>query len=330
MNRGYLDLYKKLLFTLPQTTPVLKTYAVIDSIRDAKVKEKILFSGLNHTDLWHEDLFENEQEVPLYLIELEKNNALLDYLLNNHKKSIATYFISPYSLETLQMYYSVFTYVSIEVEEGDFQKGIFGFYDPNILPNYIQTLCTIEKIDGFFAGVAMWLSPSAEKADELYLAYRTKEGEVDDVNLQLSNLLKEENPRLNFDDASLPTEPDLAAYAHEVEIDHTQVKMFDDMEKRRFIDDIFREYEAEGYVFDLDEKKNKRLAMELMSEAQSLNIVSEAGAYRYILVGLILLRPMQGFKFYTNLIHASQEENKVAILNKALNDITNKRDEHGL
>ena len=148
MKKELVALYKELLFNVPQTTPTLKTYAIVDSIRDEAVKEKIVFSQLNHTDLWHEELFENEQEVPLYLIELEKENDLLDYLLSKHKESIATYLISPYDIKTLQAYYRFFTYVTIDIEQDNEAEAIFGFYDPNVLPNYIQTLHTQEKIDG--------------------------------------------------------------------------------------------------------------------------------------------------------------------------------------
>jgi hypothetical protein len=325
MTKELITLYKELLFNVPQTTPSLKTYAIGDSIRDEKVKEKILFSNLNHTDLWHEELFENEQEVPLYLVELEKENELLDYLLNHHQKSIATYFISPYSLETLQTYYSMFTHVNIEVEENNANKGIFGFYDPNILANYIQTLYTQEKVDEFFAGAAMWLSPSVEIETELYIAFRDKEGEVDDVSIELTSLLEEENPSFNFDNASLPTLPNLEAYAHEVNIDHTQVKMFDDVEKVKFIDDIFREYKAEGHTFYYPEEFNKELAFNLFDEAKNINILSEAGVYRYILLGLTVSRPMNELKFYGDIVNAPDEDAKIKIMDEMMNKIIEQR-----
>lgn len=325
MTKEYINLYKTLLFNVPNTTPPLKTYAIVDSIRDEKVKEKILFSNLNHTDLWHEDLFENEQEVPLYLIELEKDNALLDYLLTQHKESIATYFISPYSLETLQSYYSMFTHVNIEVEENNVNKGIFGFYDPNILANYTQTLYTQEKVDEFFAGVAMWLSPSVEKVEELYLAYRTKEGEVDDVNLQLEPLLKEENPSFNFDDVSLPTLANLEEYAHEVEIDHTQVKMFDDVEKTRFINGIFREYKIKGYTFYHDNKFNKERSLIFFEESKNLGLLSEAGKYKYILLALLVSKSISELKIYSKLVLPSSEEEKISMLDTLITNIMEKR-----
>jgi len=327
MKKELITLYKKLLFNVPQTTPTLKTYAIVDSIRDEAVKEKILFSQLNHTDLWHEELFENEQEVPLYLIELEKDNDLLDYLLSKHKESIATYFISPYSIETLQAYYSRFTHVNIEVEKENFQKGIFGFYDPNVLSNYIQTLYTQEKIDEFFIGAAMWLAPSVEKADELYIAYRTKEAAVEDVNLQLKHFIKEEHPMIDFDDVSLPTLANLEAYTHEVFIDQIQIAMFDEMEKMKFIDNIFKAYKEEGHQFYHPETFNKELALKLFDEAKSLNIVSEAGIYRYILLGLTVLKPMKELKLYHDIVNTENEESKIRIMDDFMNKILEKRRE---
>jgi hypothetical protein len=329
MKKELIALYKELLFNVPQTTLTLKTYVIVDSIRDEKVKEKILFSELNHVDLWHEELFENEQDVPLYLVELEKENELLDYLLTQHTKSIATYFISPYSLETLQTYYSMFTHVNIEVEENNINKGIFGFYDPNILSNYIQTLYTPEKVDEFFAGAAMWLSPSVDIETELYIAFRDKEGEIDDVTLDLETLLQEDNPIFNFDNASLPTLPNLEAYAHEVNIDHTQVKMFDDVEKVKFIDDIFEEYLQKGYNFYINEQRDKKRALLAYNEAENLGVSTEGGYYKYILLSLFLPKPISELNLYNNLIEQPNEETKIKLIEQAIDEVKQRGVAHG-
>ncbi len=321
MKKEYLKLYNELLFNLPQTTPALKTYAIVDSIRDEAVKEKILLSGLSTIDLWHEELFENEQEVPLYLIEIDKENELLDYLLNNHKKSIATYFISPYDIDTLQSYYSMFTHVHIEIEAEDFQKGIFGFYDPNILPNYIQTLYNEEKVDEFFTGVAMWLSPSVDKADELYIAFRDNDGEVDDVSLDLTSLLEEENQSLNFDNVSLPTLANLEEYAHEVDIDQKQLAVFEDVEKKRFVDGVFEEYLLKGYNFYTNEQENKKRALVAYNEAQNLVFSTEGGYYKYILLSLLLSEPISQLGLYDKLFELAEEAEKIALIEQAINAV---------
>ena len=318
MKKELITLYKKLLFNVPQTTPTLKTYAIVDSIRDEAVKEKILFSQLNHTDLWHEELFENEQEVPLYLIELEKENDLLDYLLSKHKESIATYFISPYSLETLQTYYSKFTHVNLEIEVSDFQKALFGFYDPNTLPNYIPTLYSEEKIDEFFAGIGICLSPSVEKEEELYIAFRNIDGEIEDVNLNLSNFQQEEHASLNFENISLPTLANLEDYAHEVTIDQKQLQLFDAARKIRFIDSAFLRMKEDAYDFYHDEAVNRQRAFGLFDEAKSMGIESEDGVYKYIVLGLMTLIPLSQTPIYEKLLAVPEEEAKLVLLNENL------------
>ena len=94
----------------------------------------------------------------------------------------------------------------------------------------------------------MWLAPSVDKVDELYIAYRNKQGMIEDVNLQLKHFIKEENPMLNFDDVSLPTVPDLEAYAHEVSIDAKQMQIFDALQKERFVKEALQIYRDQGYT----------------------------------------------------------------------------------
>jgi len=197
MTQTQIALHKRLLFSLPSTSPALKTYAIVDSARVEEVKEKVLFSQLSYVDLWHEELWELEQESPLYLIELEKDNDLTDYLLSYHKESIATYLISPYSLEVLNAYYRMFTYVKLEIEKGVIEDVMFGFYDPNVLPDYIDSLYTQEKIDELFMGIAMWLMPSIEEEESLYIAFKDKEGEIEDVRIDLTPLENEPFPSLD-------------------------------------------------------------------------------------------------------------------------------------
>jgi len=58
----------------------------------------MVFSDLPYLDLWDEELTENEVEVPLYLIQLKKEDALTIWLIENHDKHAVTYFQSPYDL----------------------------------------------------------------------------------------------------------------------------------------------------------------------------------------------------------------------------------------
>jgi len=325
MKKEYIALYKKLLFDLPQTTPPLKTYAIVDSARDESFKESVVLSGLSYVDLWHEEMFELEQQRPLYLVELQKNNPLIQQLLEAYDKSIATYFISPYRLETLKSYYSFFTYVQIEEMQEQYSEAIFGFYDPNILPNYIQTLYNQEKIDEFFAGIAMWLSPSVEKEDELYLAFRSKAGHIEDVNLQLQPLLEEEQPSFNFDDVAFPDTHYL--HAHEVYIDQKQLAVFDEMEKQKFVDKLFEEYRFKGYNFYMDEEKQK--ALKSYNEAQTLGFKTEGGYYKYILLSMLLPQPLSQFDLYHKLLELREEEDKIALLEQAINEVKQRSTHNG-
>jgi hypothetical protein len=328
MKKELITLQKNLLFNLPPTTPSLKTYAIVDSLRDESVKEKIPWSGLNYLDLWHEELWEHELEVPLYLVELEEDNEFTEYLLVNSDKDLASYLISPYRLEVLQHYYSFFTYPEIDKEGFEkygrkeqtpagtqwSRKVYFGFYDANVLADYIQTLYTEEKIDEFFAGVAMWLVPSGTEESELYIAFRDKTGIVDDVNLDLTQLLEVENPMLSFDTVSFPTIPNLEDYAHEITLDLKQMELFEQRHRRKFIDNVFYWAQKEKYIFPNTVEESKKRALILFDEANALGLESEEPVYQYIVYALLVDRPMHETIVYQKLTHMQKEESKSKLL----------------
>lgn len=332
MSKKYITLQKNLLFNLPSTTPKLKTYAIVDSLRDESIREKIPWSGLDYLDLWHEDLWEFEQEVPLFLIKLEKENELTDYLLHSTEKGSVSYCISPYQLEVLQHYYNFFTYPEIDKEgfkkygrNEPTPKGMewsrkvyFGAFASDTLPDYIETLYSEEKIDEFFAGVAMWLVPSSVQESELYIAFRDKEGQVDDVNLDLNQLLEIETPMLNFDTVSFPTIPNLEDYAHEVTLDLKQMELFEQRHRRKFIDNVFYWAQKEGYTFYHPKEFNKQRALELFSEANTLGLESEDAVYKYIIYALLVLKPMQETTVYQKLRQMPNEETKTALLTQEI------------
>jgi len=318
MKKELIALYKTLFFTLPNTTPALKTYAIVDSARDETLKEKVMLSALPYVDLWHEDMFELEQDRPLYLVELEPKNTLIDTLLAQHKESVATYFVSPYDIETLQAYYSTFTYVQIEEEEGVYEEAIFGYYDPNILPNYTQTLYMKEKVNEFFAGVAMWLVPSVEKEEVLYIAFRDKEEQVEDVNLQLEDLVEEKNPMLNFDDVRFPTQANLEVYGHEVKIDHIQMQVFDKLQKEVFVKESLQMYHAQGYTNITAIQTYIKKGLELLYQAMHAGVHADTALQRYMLLGLLLDKPLHAYNFYNDIIHAESQEEKTEVLEQLL------------
>ena len=256
MNKQYLEIYKKLLFSKE-----LKTYAIVDGLRDEEIADKIFLTDLNHTILWDDEIIDDATETPLYLVELEQEDELVEELLNKHEKSIATYFQSPYGLEALQRYYSTFTYPKIELEEADFKKGIFGFYDPNILPNYLETLYNEEKTDEFFVGIALWLTPRVEDESLAHFEFRTKRGNFKSVSLVLENFLEEENIALNFDNISLPSVENLDNYVQNRVIDHRQIELFEKVEIETFVEAVFVEFEENKEAFMYDEMVLKALSM---------------------------------------------------------------------
>lgn len=334
MKKESIEIVKSLLFSSQHNEYNFKTYAIVDSLRDESITEKVLFSDLPCVNLWDEDIEAQTQSVTLYLLALTKETDLTEYLLENHEKSIATYFLSPYGLEELQAYYSSFTLPQIEDTKDDFKKGIFGFYDPNILPNYLQTLYSEEKIDEFFAGIGVWFSPLFTKEDTLHIAYRGIEATVKSATLDLAQIdTNKALPKLNFANVSVPNIENLALYALERTIDYVQVQMFRDFAKRSFLEALFQEYKAEGEVFYHSDDTCRELASSMYDEAKEVhNIQSEGGIYRYILLGLTVLKPMNELSLYHNLQALTQEWEKIKLLDEQMIHIKNRlkelNDEH--
>jgi len=328
MKEEYRSLFEKLLFALPDTAPPLKTYAIVDSARDSDFKEKVMLSALPYASLWHETWFELEQERPLYLVEPKRGGDLLRQLIKSRDKSIATYFISPCDIETLQAYYSRFTYVEIEERPGEYEKAIFGFYDPNVLPNYIKTLYSEEKMEEFFAGAAVWLAPSAENEDGVYIAYRSKSGAIADINLRLKHFIEEESPMLDFDDVRVPAATDLTGRAHPIVIDHRQMLSFDGIEKIKFIDTLMEEFKEEGYLSDSQEIQIRQRAIQLFDEAKHINIRTQAGMYYYIFLALLLSESVNETSCFQTLTSTEDEDEKIALMKRRVDMILQQRREH--
>jgi hypothetical protein len=285
----------------------------------------MLFSGLNYVDIWHEELWNHEFEIPLSLVELEKDNDFTDYLLNQHEEQLAIYFISPYDLYTLQQYYSKFSYPLIYVDTEKF-KGeehiYFYFYKAGVLPEYISTLYNSEKIDEFFAGVALWFVPDAYEGREAYIAFRDKDGVVEDVNLHLALFQDEPYPMFDFDMVSFPSVSNLADYAHEVIIDETQLNLFKEQERLTFIENVFEWAEDDEYTFMRSKEQNTQRALQLFDESVNIGIESELGSYRYIVYGLLIPKPIQETPLFEELQKLSNEEDKLETLAQAIWNVT--------
>ena len=130
---------------------------------------------------------------------------------------------------------------------------------------------------------------------------------------------------LNFDDVSLPTVPDLEAYAHEVSIDAKQMQLFDLLEKQKFIDTLMLELRKDGYLNDRNKRAVKEKALRLFDEAKHFNIQTQAGMYYYIFLALLLSKPIEQSRYYTQLLNLKEEEEKITLLKKEIRQILEQR-----
>jgi hypothetical protein len=321
MTKEHIALHKRLRFAVPSTTPSLKTYAIVDSARDESLKDKVMLSGLNYVDLWHEDLWELELERPLYLVELKKDNTFTDDILSQHHNSIATYLISPYALEALSMYYRKFTWVNLEEEQGKYEEAIFGFYDPNVLPDYVNSLHNKEKIAEFFMGTAMWLMPDIKKEEILYLAFRDKEGKVEDVSIDLKPLEHEPFPSLDFERVSLPNTPELEVYAHEISIEYAQLQRMEEMDRKKYILRVIEEADNQKLIGTHQKEIAVKKADRLFDEANEIGVESEIGVYHYIAVSFAINRSIKETTLYEKLLKKESTEEKEDLLEQSMDDI---------
>jgi len=309
-------LYKKLLFSNEN----LKTYAIAESAKyGVKIYDKMFLSPLKNCNLRVEKYREDTEFIPLYLIELQKENEIVDYLLENHHEAFITFFQSPYEMEELQAYYSPLTMPSVEIEEGVFREGVFGFHDPRVLFNYIETLYSQEKIDEFFAGIALWLTPEIEDASMAHLAYRTKRGYLENVKLNLEPFLAEEEATLDYDNVSIPNIPNLEDYVSKRVIDHKQVKMFNYMEVEKLINIIFDTFEQDSEPFMDNEINLKHLALtQFYHEAKRLEIETEAGIYFYILLSCLTTKNEISEEIKSEILEQNQEFKKINYLKEKI------------
>ncbi len=284
--------YKKLLFTYPKVGPGYRTYAIVDSIRDERIKEKMIFSELTYTDLWDKALVENEQKVPLYLIELQKEDSLTDRLITNHSKGATLYLQSRYDIKTLQAHYSGYTFPYIETEakgyEDETPRGIFGFYDPQIFPRFMQTLYSREKRERFFAAADLFIvpSPSEESVCGIYSLNSDAE-----IYLKRWHTAEEPPPETVTGIYPSPLEP-----RYEVQtIDAEQVEILEAMAHERFVKEVLEDLKEAGLLQeDVDDVIAKTIEQTLWAR-EYLGIESQANTARVIQLSLTLPDPLQSY-----------------------------------
>ncbi len=283
--------YKKLLFTYPKEGPSYRTYAIVDSIRDARIKEKMIFSELTYTDLWDEALVENEQKVPLYLIELQKEDSLTDRLITNHSKGATLYLQSRYDIKTLQAHYSGYTFPYIETDakgyEDETPRGIFGFYDPLIFPRFVRTLYSREKRERFFAAADLFIvpSPSEESICEIYSLNADAE-----ISLKRWHTA-DESPKIGTDIYLNPFEPH-----YEVQtIDARQVEILEAMAHERFVKEVLTDLKEAGVLQEEVEDVVAKTIEQTLWAREYLGIESQANTARVIQLSLTLPDLLQAY-----------------------------------
>jgi hypothetical protein len=320
MKKKYIESFKKVLFNKKTKVLMLKTYAVVEKTRHPKAFEEVHFSTLNYINLWDKKLGKEREESPLYLVELRENHNLVEYLLALHHSALATYFYSTLDLEEFYDYYHSFTRPSVEREEGVFQDAVFGCFDPKVLPEYMQTLYSKEKIDEFFYGITVCFSPDFEKNEMVNISYRDKEGSVEQITL---NLNTKDNLNLNYENM-MSSEFNLSSSQEQRIIDHKQVKIFQEFSNQKFLKELFVAYE-EDEGLRLDNTRYLSMASKLFIEAKEVHGMSmEATIYRYILLGILLQQPLSSFSFYEHFLHLPSEKEKVEQLDKLIEYIQEK------
>ena len=248
-----------------------------------------MFTELNYLDLWDEELFENEQKVPLFLIELKVEYALCNWLLKNHDKNASIYFQSQDTLETLQDYYSKYTFPYVQMKAKGYEdtpRGIFGFYDPKVLPDFMQSLYTQEKREHFFADITLLFCPDVDKRDLCHIYY-PKEGQT----AYRSYTLEEGTRLLNLKSISIPIYNTLTNEEIPT-IDEKQIAIFERLNHERFVKEVLQEIET-----SLSDKEIKELLPSILEKSyyakESLGIDSQANMARFVQVSTQLPKPIE-------------------------------------
>ena len=134
---------------------------------------------------------------------------------------------------------------------------------------------------------------------------------------------------LNFDDVSLPTVPDLEAYAHEVSIDAKQMQIFDALQKERFVKEALQIYRDQGYTKIEPTQPWINKAVALLHEATQMGIKEDAILQEYMLLGLLLNKTPKEYTFYHTLVKLPTQEEKRDYIQQLLWQIEKERSKHG-
>jgi hypothetical protein len=313
----------KKLFSAVQTAhPSLQAYLIIDSSRlDEEQCHQL--SEINEVNLWHEDIRAETDKVVLHLLQVSAHTENIDWILALPSEAVFIFF-SPYKKEAIQQYYSAFTHINLEESEGKSCKAIFGFFDPQIIANYVSTLYTEEKIQEFFAGIGVIASPIIEDSKNYYIAYRNTAGYVNAGEFALADIDKTLN--LTFGGILLPESESHLIAEPERHIDHHQYKLFQDIERDKYLELVYNELDEEPYVLKANPRENTQLVHKLYNEARDIEITSEGGVYHYLLLGLYIGSELKDSKLYEGLSVPPTESGKVNIIKKLIEEIPKKQE----
>ncbi len=137
-------------------------FAILDAARAAYVPVKLSQLESGWISLYRGEPEETLAEVAPYLVKLEQDSEILEWIFDNGwGDSWGIFMTSSASLEDLRKHFRHF----LLVQDEDGNELYFRFYDPRVLRVYLPT-CTVEEARQFFGPVASFLVES-EDAGEL-------------------------------------------------------------------------------------------------------------------------------------------------------------------
>ncbi|HIQ16208.1 MAG TPA: DUF4123 domain-containing protein [Leucothrix sp.] len=153
---------KDILFTTDDVT-----YAVVDSALSNDVHVTVQTEALDYRCLYEGKEADLLEEVAPYLVQLERDDYLTNWLFKTvYKKNAISFIQSSADIESLA--YHLRQYAKIQaVTHGDDGKltkqwAFFAFYDPRVFPRFMKGN-TIEQSAEFFEGINQYLCESTDE-----------------------------------------------------------------------------------------------------------------------------------------------------------------------
>lgn len=168
---------KDILFSMDDTT-----YAVVDSAMSNEIHVTIQTEALDYRCLYEGKEADLLEEAAPYLVQLERDDYLTNWLFKNvYKKNAISFIQSPAEIETLAHHLRQYAKIQA-VTQGDDGKltkqwAFFAFYDPRVFPRFMGGN-TIEQSAEFFQGINQYLCESTtEDKNELHRYHYSEENQ---------------------------------------------------------------------------------------------------------------------------------------------------------